>query len=147
MHGVFLAFLTLLFRLRLAGQALVYFLGVGWLPAMEHWQSGLIPYQTLLVIQIVMLVAMIKISTDIRHNTGYFAKLRPHWSRHLVGFSFLYVAAMALRYILTMIFRPEIRWFCDTIPIFFHFVLAGFIFVLGRYHSKQRWIARLGTAC
>lgn len=136
MHGVFLAFLTLLFSLRVAGQALVYFFGVRWLPAMEHWQSGLIPYQTLLVIQIAMLVGMIKISTDICHGAGYFSKRRPWWAYYLVGFSFLYAAAMVLRYILTMIFRPEMRWFGHTIPIFFHFVLAGFIFILGRYHSK-----------
>jgi hypothetical protein len=136
MHGVFLAFLTLLFSVRVAGQALVYFFGVSWLPAMEHWQSGIIPYPSLLVIQIAMLVGMIKISTDICHGAGYFSKPRPSWSYYLVGFSFLYAAAMALRYILTMIFRPEMRWFGQTIPIFFHFVLAGFILILGRYHSK-----------
>lgn len=42
---------------------------------------------------------------------------------------------MLLRYVLTMTFHPEMRWLGGTIPIFFHFVLAGFIFVLGRYHS------------
>lgn len=138
MHGAFLAFLTLLFFFRVAGQALVYFFGVSWLPTMEHWQSGLIAYPTLLVIQVVMLAAMIKISADIYRGAGHFAKLRPHWSRHLVGFSVLYAAAMALRYILTMAFRPEMRWLGHAIPISFHFVLAGFVFVLGRYHGKYR---------
>jgi hypothetical protein len=34
-----------------------------------------------------------------------------------------------------MILRPEMRWFGQMMPIFFHFVLAGFIFVLGHYHK------------
>jgi len=42
---------------------------------------------------------------------------------------------MMLRYVFTMIFRPEMRWLGGAIPIFFHFVLAGFIFALGRYHA------------
>lgn len=61
-----------------------------------------------------------------------FAKPRAMLSRVLVGLSLIYAGAMALRYVLTMIFRPEMRWLGDAIPIFFHFVLAGFIFVLGR---------------
>ena len=104
---------------------------------MEHWYSELIPYPTLLSIQIVMLLVMVKISSDVCRASGFFATLRPSWSRHLVGFSAVYAAAMALRYVLTMIYRPELRWYGGTIPIVFHFVLAGFIFVLGRFHAKQ----------
>ena len=137
MYGSILVFLTLLFSFRVAGQAPVAFFGVAWLPAMEHWYSGLIPYPTLLVIQIVVLLVMAKISSDVYRNSGFFAKLRPSWSRYLVCFSAIYAAAMALRYILTMIFHPELRWYSGTIPIVFHFVLAGFVFVLGRFHAKQ----------
>jgi len=137
MHGSILVLLTLLFSFRVAGQALVAFFGVAWLPAMEHWYSGLIPYPALLVIQIVMLLVMTKISSDVCRASGFFATLRPSWSRYLVGFSAIYAAAMALRYVLTMIFRPEMRWYGRTIPIVFHFVLAGFVFVLGRFHAKQ----------
>ena len=103
---------------------------------MEHWYSGLIPYPILLVIQIVMLLVMAKISSDVCRDSGFFATLRPSWSRYLVGFSAIYAAAMALRCVLTMIYRPELRWYGGTIPIVFHFVLAGFIFVLGRFHAK-----------
>jgi uncharacterized protein len=136
MHGPTLAFLTLLFFVRVLSQALVAFFGVTWLPAMAHWYSGLIPYPTLLATQIVMLIVMVKISNDIWRSTGLFAVVRPSWSRFLVRFSAIYAGAMALRYVLTMIFRPEMRWLGGTIPIFFHFVLAGFIFVLGRYNGN-----------
>jgi hypothetical protein len=135
-HGSILVLLTLLFSFRVAGQVLVAFFGVACLPAMEHWYSGLIPYPILLVIQIVMLLIMAKISSDVCRDSGFFATLRPSWSHYLVGFSTVYAAAMALRYVLTMIFRPELRWYGGTIPIVFHFVLAGFIFVLGRFHAK-----------
>jgi len=136
MHGAILALLTLLFFLRILGQALVALLGVTWLPPMEQWFSGLVPYPILLVIQIIMLASMVKISADICRGQGFFAIARPRWSRALIGFSALYASAMIARYVLTMIFKPEMRWVGGTIPIFFHFVLAGFILVLGRYPSQ-----------
>jgi len=135
MHGLILVLLTLLFFIRIAGQALAAFAAVAWLPAMAHWYSGLIPYPTLLAIQILMLLVMVKICVDICRASGFFASRRPSWSRYLLAFSALYASTMALRYILTMVYRPEMRWYGGTIPIVFHFVLAGFIFVLGRYHA------------
>ncbi len=45
--------------------------------------------------------------------------------------AYLYMAAMALRYILTMALVPDLRWFGHTIPITFHFVLASYILTLG----------------
>jgi hypothetical protein len=137
-YGRILGLLTLLFFLRVLGQILVVFLPVIWLPAAQHWESGLIPYPILLAIQIVMLIAMLKICSDILRGQGLFAELRPSSSRFLIGFSALYAAAMILRYVLTMAFQPDMRWWGDTIPIFFHFVLAAFIFVFGSYNSPQR---------
>lgn len=133
-HGPRLALVTLLFALRVLGQALVAFLNVSWLPAMEHWHSGLIPYPTLLIVQLLMLILMIKITGEIWRGRGFFAEVRPHWADFLIKFSAAYVGIMVLRYILTMIERPDQRWLGPMIPIFFHFVLAGFVYVLGRYH-------------
>jgi hypothetical protein len=48
----------------------------------------------------------------------------------LVAAAFAYWGAMAVRYVLRMR-RPSERWFGGAIPIFFHCVLAGFVFVLG----------------
>ena len=136
--GRLLVVLTLLFALRVLGQALVAFFSVRWLPSMAWWYSGLVPYPILLAIQLVMLILMAKITMDILRGAGIFARQRPNWSRFLVSFSAIYAGGMALRYILTMLFRPELRWFGHTIPIFFHFVLAGFIFILGLYHAKTK---------
>ena len=136
MYVLILALLTLLFFFRIAGQALVAFSGVASLPAMEEWHSGLIPYPILVVIQVAMLLIMIKICMDICRASGFFAMHRPSWSPYLIGFSALYVIAMASRYILTMFYRSGMRWYGGTIPIVFHLVLAGFLFVLGRYHAS-----------
>ena len=136
MHGPVLALLTLLFALRVLGQALVAFVGVAWLLVMEQWFSGLIPYPTLLMIQLLMLILMVKITGEIWRGVGTFAIRRSHWSQFLIRFSAVYAGAMVLRYVLTMILHPEKRWLGDVIPIIFHFVLAGFIFVLGRYHQR-----------
>jgi hypothetical protein len=138
-YGPTLAVLTLLFALRVFGQALVAFFSVSWLPPMEQWYSGLIRYRVLFAIQLAMLVVMGKISVDVCRGTGYFAKQRPSWSRFLVSFSAIYAGAMALRYVLTN-FSPEMRWLGGTIPIFFHFVLAGFLFTWGRFHVGARYL-------
>ena len=138
MHGPLLALLTFLFALRVLGQALVAFFGVTWLPAMEQWFSGMIPYPALLIIQLLMLMLMVKITGEVWRGKATFGTPRPHWSPFLIKFSAVYAAAMVLRYALTTILRPEKRWFGDAIPIIFHFVLAGFIFVLGDYHQRAR---------
>lgn len=138
MHGPLLALLTVLFALRVLGQALVAFAGVTWLPVIEQWFSGVIPYPTLLIIQLLMLMLMVKITGEVWRGIGTFATPRPHWSQFLMKFSAVYAGAMVLRYALTMISRPELRWLGDVIPVIFHFVLAGFIFVLGHYHHRAR---------
>ena len=138
MHGPLLALLTMLFALRVSGQALVAFVGATWLPVMEQWFSGLIPYPMLLIIQLLMLMLMVKITGEIWRGKGTFAIPRPHWSQFLMKFSAVYAGAMVLRYVLTMILHPEMRWLGDVIPVIFHFVLAGFIFVLGHYHQRAR---------
>jgi hypothetical protein len=137
MHGRALAILTLLFALRVLGQALVVFFSVDWLPPTERWFSGLIRYPVLLGIQLVMLAGMVKITSDIWRGRGFFAKPRPSWSGFLVVCSMFYAGSMVLRYALTMTYRPEMRWLGGTIPIFFHFVLAAFLYTWGKFGSQS----------
>src|SRR5512139_3561024 len=89
-HGPLLALLTALFVGRVVGQALVAFVGVPWLPAMEQWFSGVIPYPSLLIIQLLMLMLMINITGEIWRGKGTFAAVRPHWSKFLMKFSAAY---------------------------------------------------------
>jgi hypothetical protein len=44
---------------------------------------------------------------------------------------------MLLRYAVTMAVHPERRWLgTGTIPIVFHWVLAAYLFTLGRFHAR-----------
>ena len=63
--------------------------------------------------------------------------LRPATGKILIGLAILYALAMVLRYIVTMTMHPELRWFTGTIPIWFHFVLAAFIYLLGRFSARH----------
>lgn len=128
---------TFLFFLRVAGQAWVAFLGGGFLPSMESWYSGLIPYPVLLPIQTGILILQVKVSLDLSRRHGGFFILGPRFGRFLLGFSLLYAASMVARYVATMALLPERRWFGGTIPIFFHFVLAAFLFVWGSFHVRR----------
>ena len=121
---------------------------MNWLPATEHWASGLIPYPILLTIQIVMLVVMVKISTDVWRAVGFFSHRRSSYARFLVGLSALYAGCdgAALRFDHDLPGRI-CAGFGDGIPIFFHLVLAGFIYAWGSFHSRDDRFARPGHAC
>lgn len=135
-YAVGLSLLAFLFFLRVLGQVLVAFFGVSFLPPMPEWYSGLLPYPILLPVQVLMLTVQAKIAADFARGRGLFVVPRPALGRGLQGFSLVYFAAMGLRYVVTMAWHPERRWFGGTIPILFHWVLAAYLFVLGRYHAR-----------
>lgn len=129
-------FLLVLFILRVIGQLLVALGLGGFLPPMEEWQSGLLPYPLLLISQVAIIIFYGKICFDFSSNKGFFAV--PHKILGKVFFIFgqIYLASMVLRYILLMSFYPQARWFHGTIPIFLHCVLAIFLIIVGNFHRK-----------
>ena len=129
--SLLLGVLTVLFASRVAGQLLTSLLDISFLPPFERWYSGLVPYVFLLPIQIALLGLMIAITRDFARARGYFTTLSPQTGRYLRYSSYLYGFVMATRYIVTMALNPELRWFTGTTPIWFHFVLAAFLFTLG----------------
>ena len=136
MYATVLWFLLFLFCLRVAGQALVAAFAVPFLPPMQQWYSGVMPYPILLPVQILIIVLLAKVATDFTRRRGFFVVPRRTMGRFLEWFSYLYWAGMAVRYVVSMALHPERRWFGGTIPIFFHCVLATFLFVVGRYHTR-----------
>lgn len=125
------------FCLRVLGQMLAAFLGVAWLPPMEAWYSGLMPYPYLLPSQWLIILLYGKICLDFTRGDGFFVRPRPVFGREVLIFGYVYVVAMVLRYLLRMWLHPEARWFGGTIPIVFHWVLAAFIILFGRFHRTQ----------
>lgn len=135
-YALILGILTGLFILRVVGQAFVAFTDARFLPPMAQWYSGLMPYPLLLPTQLVMIAVMGLIVRDISRSRGTFAATRRRLGPWLVGFSYLYALSMVIRYVTTMVLYPELRWFSHTIPIWFHIVLAAFVYTLGRYHLE-----------
>lgn len=119
-----------LFALRVLGQIYVGLYQPPWLPGWDEWYSGLMPYPWLLPTQLVMLMAMTTLSYDYARGSGRLLIESARIGRTVRGFSYLYAAAMLLRYCLTMWFVPEMRWLHGTIPIVFHLVLAAYLYLL-----------------
>ena len=137
MSGSFLimAVCTLLFALRVLGQVVVVTRAPRWLPANEHWYSGLMPYRYLLPAQLVLLAVMVVICADVYRGSGLFAA--EWWGRAalpLMVLSWIYLGSMVVRYALTMALRPELRWLRRTIPIWFHMVLALGLWAFANFH-------------
>ncbi len=133
-YGILLSLLTFLFVLRVLGQVLVAFFGVDFLPAMENWYSGLLPYPVLLPIQIVMIIVMVRIIWDVTRGSGIFSITKRETGIFLKWFSYVYFLSMVVRYMYIMAGHPEWRWFGHTIPIWFHMVLAAFLYTYSHYH-------------
>ncbi len=64
--------LWLVFVLRVVGQMLVALGHVSWLPPMEAWMSGLLPYPYLLPSQFVIIAILGKVALDFSRGRGWF---------------------------------------------------------------------------
>lgn len=116
------------------GQILVVLFAPRWLPPMEQWQSGLLPYPLLLVGQIGVLTLMVLIAADFTRRAGFFVEPHPYGGRATLWFSYLYFGGMIVRYVIRMKGRPDQRWLGGTIPIIFHSVVAAFLWTFAQYH-------------
>jgi len=125
--AIVLVVLTVLFGARVLGQALVAFLGVQWLPGMDAWFSGLVPYPALLTIQIGILLVQAVVDREVWRGRGFFARERPRAGRRLQWLACVYALSMVVRYV---VMRSHL------IPIVFHWVLAAYLFSLGRIMQR-----------
>ena len=133
-YAIFLWLFTVLLLGRVLGQIIVALRAPRWLPPMEQWQSGLLPYPALLAGQALVLVLMVWISIDFSRAAGFWVEPHPRLGRAAVWWSYLYAGAMAARYVIRMARRPDQRWLGGTIPIVFHSVVAAFQWTFGMYH-------------
>lgn len=110
------------------GQALVAFLDVQFLPPMDAWYSGLMPYEYLLPSQIVLIAVMTKICIDFTREHGFFYEPKRFLATAWLWFGYLYLGAM--------IARALFLW-DHPIPIVFHWVLAAFVITVGLSHRRR----------
>jgi hypothetical protein len=117
-----------LFVLRVSGQALVAFLDVGFLPPMEAWYSGVLPYEYLLPAQLVIIVLLAKICADFTRKRGFFFEAKKFMAGGWLWLGYVYLAAMLA--------RAVFLW-DHPIPIVFHWVLAAFVILVGHSHRRR----------
>lgn len=130
----FLWLLAGLFFVRVAGQLLVRARAPAWLPPNEEW--NLMPYRLLVPSQLAVLGLMLWVGVAFTRGQGIVAEPRPAVGDAVVWFSYVYAAAIAVRYAVRMSRRPGARWFGGTIPMVFHLVLATYLFVFGSFHAS-----------
>jgi hypothetical protein len=128
---------TVLLIGRVLGQVVVLLLAPRWLPPMEQWQSGLLPYPVLLVGQAVVVTLMIWTSIDFSRGAGFWVAPHPRLGLAALWWSYVYAGAMVVRYVIRMARRPDERWLGGTIPIIFHTVVAAFQWTFGMYHVTR----------
>lgn len=125
-----------LFILRVVGQLLV---AVGWapfLPPMEAWQSGLLPYPWLVGAQLIAIGVYGKVCLDFTRGDGFFVTPRRRLGVGLLVVGSVYLGVMVARFIVMLAHAGE-RWMGGPIPIVFHWVLATFLLVVGAYHRAS----------
>jgi hypothetical protein len=126
--------LLALFTGRVLGQFAVSLGAAPFLPPMDEWQSGLLPYPLLLAAQFALIGGLASVCVQFSRGRGYL--VRPHtWlATPLWIAGWIYAAAMVVRYAVWMTFKPEERWTGDLIPVVFHIVLASFLVVVASHH-------------
>jgi len=126
-----LIILLVLFIFRVVSQLVQYLFDLQFLPSFKQWDSGVVSYEYLLLVQVAILLISIKTIYKIYRctvkpviKTGYVL---------LISGS-VYFCIMLFRLIAGLTFLKQARWFTYTIPSFFHMVLALFLIIFGLYH-------------
>jgi hypothetical protein len=130
-----------LFAARVIGQVETLLLAPEWLPDMDAWYSGLLPYPLLLPAQIAILMSMAAVAWNRRVRSGAFSRANPRVAGALRLFAYLYFIVMAVRLGVNVIDEGADFWREGAIPVAFHWVLALFLSVAGRppaEHQQQR---------
>jgi uncharacterized protein len=126
-----LSTLLVLFVARVLGQLAVALDAAPFLPPMEQWQSGLVPYPVLLASQVVLIAVLAAVCGQFTRGD---VRRRPWLGTLLWIVGWIYAAAMVVRYAVWMAIKPEERWTGDLIPVVFHIVLATFLIVVASHH-------------
>jgi hypothetical protein len=121
-----------LFAARVLGQFEALLLAPDWLPDMDAWYSGLMPYYLLLPAQVLLLMIMSATGWNRRIRSGAFARAHPRVAGALRIFAGLYFTVMAVRLGVNIIENGADFWRAGAIPVAFHWVLALFVLVAGR---------------
>ncbi|MDB6168860.1 MAG: hypothetical protein JWM88_1724 [Verrucomicrobia bacterium] len=123
--------LLLGFFFRVTAQAVQRYSPVDFLPPFTAWHSGVLPYETLLFLQLLILGAMVV--TDVRLALGRVVPRRAT-AEMLLSLGAFYFSFMLFRFGASLTFAEREPFLGSPIPAFFHLVLSGWLIALGMYH-------------
>ena len=125
--------LTLIFIGRVLAQLIEYFVDISFIPNFDKWQSGTVPYWVLLVFQFTIMSFMVTVYRKLSKGTVQSSKLKRNIYLIL---GCIYLTGTLTRHILGLTVLSDSVYFTSFISIYFHYVLASFLLVLGLAHSK-----------
>ena len=132
-YAALLWLLTILFVLRVFGQALQLWAPQAFLPPFDAFQGSNLPYRLLLSVQLAILVVMIVVAW--RVQTGSLVP-SSRTGKALMWAGCIYMTVSVGR-IFVGLFAPEApAWFSTWIPAVFHVVLAAYVLTLAYYHRR-----------
>lgn len=118
---------TALFGLRIAAQAIQYWVPQSWLPPFAAFQGSRLPYGLLLATQLAIL-AIMAAATGQLHHQQIVPRVFPN--RFLRWFGILYLIGSLTRLGMGFFIANASPWFRSWIPAGFHVVLAVFVLAL-----------------
>jgi hypothetical protein len=125
-----------LFAARVVAQFEALVVAPAWLPEMDAWYSGLLPYYLLLPAQLALLMVMAVVAWNRRVRTGRFALAHPRATRVLRVVAVIYFLVMGLRLGINVAGNGAEFWREGALPVAFHWVLA--LFLLASARSADR---------
>lgn len=125
---------TLLFALRVCGQAIQYWWATPVLPVFDAWQGSAVAYPVLLSIQLLILVAMFVVAWRIARGALAPNRRAGHWLGIAGG---IYMGGSVLRVVTGLLVSDAPTWFSAWIPAVFHLILAAFVLTLAHFHLRK----------
>jgi hypothetical protein len=133
-YVVTLSILLALFCFRVLAQLLQRYIELPFLPPFEAWQSGAVPYNALLVSQVLIVVFYGWILQRFLTNRIQPSR-RQGWIFFIIGL--IYFLVMAGRLFIGVTGLSGHHWFRSYLPILFHFVLSGYLITVGYFHLQS----------
>ena len=134
--------LTLLFALRVLGQAVQRWLPQEFLPPAAAFQGSELPYGLLFAAQLLILAIMARFSR--RVQTAALRASR-HSGKILAWAGSVYMTAALGRLVLGLLVSDAPAWFHARIPAIWHIVLASFLLVMASFHARESARLRPGA--
>ena len=134
LYVVTLSILLALFCFRVLAQLLQRYIDLPFLPPFDSWQSGAVPYSALLASQIVIIIFYGWILRRIVMNRIQPSR-RQGWLFFIIGL--IYFLVMVARLVVGLTDFSDHYWFHSYLPTLFHFVLSGYLIVVGCFHLQD----------